>query len=121
MVRMKKETNSFNRKIKPNFIYRDEAGKFDLSFKLQSLDAKLLIGNYLSHARLKLVRLTQKDVAKGTGVSVRNLINIEAGYGTSMDATMRIYLFYVGIGVLSGEKQGQFSEICRRMWVDKCL
>ncbi|WP_203558607.1 hypothetical protein [Bacteroides sp. 51] len=52
---------------------------------------KQLIGNYLYKVRVEQIRLIRKDVAKQSGVSVRNLINIETGYSTSMCCVVQIY------------------------------
>ncbi|NDV83877.1 hypothetical protein [Bacteroides sp. 51] len=108
-------------KSKEFFIYRDDASKFNLSYRIHALDMKQPIGNYLYKVRVEQLRLIRKDVAKQSGVSVRNLINIETGYGASMDAVMRVYLFYVFTGVLSDESQGQFLEFYHAIWMqDSC-
>ena len=116
-----KETGNVIRKYKEIFIYRDDANKFNLSFRIRALDMKQFIGSYLLKVRVEHVRLIRKDVAGQSGVSVRNLINIETGYGASMDAVMQVYLFYVSTGVLSDESQGLFWGFYHGIWMrDSC-
>ena len=112
-----KETGNVTLKTKEFFIYRDDANKFNLSYRIHALDIKQLIGSYLHEVRVKQARLTRKDVAGKSGISVRNLINIETGYGASMDAVMRVYLFYVFTGVLSDESQRQFFDFYHQIWL----
>jgi len=114
---MRKEAKPFVRECEKCFIYRDESNQFNLSFRIRNLEVKLLIGNYLSHTRVELARLTQKDVAKKAGISIRNLTYIETGYGASMDGILRVYLFYVSTGVLPVEKQELFFDLCRKIWM----
>lgn len=104
-------------KTKNSFIHRDQSNLFNLSFRIQMLDIKLLMGGYLSSVRAEQARFTQKDVAKKSGVSVRNLIYIETGYGASMDAVMQVYLYYVCTGVLPDERQVQFFDIYYGIWM----
>lgn len=116
MNKVKKERNTLLRKGQSYFVYRDESNKFNLSFQNQNLDKKFLIGNYLIRIRVELARLSRKNVAENAGISVRNLLNVEKGDGVSMDAIMKVYFFYVYMGILSSEEQGQFSNLCRGIW-----
>lgn len=116
-MKKKKGTRKFILKTENSLIYRDEANQFNLSFRIRALDIKLSIGGYLSKVRADQVQLTQKNVAKKSGISVRNLINIETGYGASMDAVMQIFLFYTHTGLLSEETKGQYLDFYDGIWM----
>lgn len=100
----------------PFFIYRDNANRFNLFFRLRALDVKQLIGPHLCDVRKNSMRLARAKVASGLNVSSSNLRYVENGYGASMDAIIAVHLYYESVGTLAAGQHTQLIHFYRMMW-----